>query len=279
MRFYMAKQYFWYLLKAKSYSQLHSPLLFGIAQKLLAPKAVLRHNENIEALRFQLVANQNYINKTDYGAGSISGNQVQTKISSIASASLSTAAASARLAELAYWMKAKSILELGTSLGTNTLYLHKLNPDANIITLEGDPEIAKIALHNFTQLASTSIDLRVGTFKKLLPEVLRHNTFDFVYIDGDHRLAPTMEYLQLILPHLENQSVIVLDDIHWSPEMTEAWERIKKMDAFTYSLDLFDQGWLFKIPGTQKQDFIIRTRKFGTKTVPSVAKSLDNTNS
>jgi hypothetical protein len=88
-----------------------------------------------------------------------------------------------------------------------------------------------------------------------------------------------LEYLQLILPHLENQSVIVLDDIHWSPEMTEAWERIKKMDAFTYSLDLFDQGWLFKIPGTQKQDFIIRTRKFGTKTVPSVAKSLDNTNS
>ncbi|MEI2748358.1 MAG: hypothetical protein V9E88_06345 [Ferruginibacter sp.] len=54
-------------------------------------------------------------------------------------------------------------------------------------------------------------------------------------------------------------SVFIFDDIHWSAEMEEAWEEIRKHPAVTLSIDLFFIGLVFFDPSIKvKQEFVIQ---------------------
>jgi hypothetical protein len=41
------------------------------------------------------------------------------------------------------------------------------------------------------------------------------------------RKKATLDYFDLLLPTITNNTVWIFDDIHWSSEMDEAWEMIK----------------------------------------------------
>ena len=78
-------------------------------------------------------------------------------------------------------------------------------------------------------------------------------------MDGNHRKEPTLRYFRLILEKINNNSVIIVDDIHWSSEMEEAWEEIKSDPAVHMSIDLFFMGLVFfKDEFKIKQHFTIR---------------------
>ena len=82
---------------------------------------------------------------------------------------------------------------------------------------------------------------------------------DFAFIDGNHRLEPTLRYFHQVLPYTNDQSVLVFDDIHWSSEMEQAWDHIKSHTAVTSSIDLFFIGIIFfRKEFREKQDFVIR---------------------
>jgi predicted O-methyltransferase YrrM len=68
---------------------------------------------------------------------------------------------------------------------------------------------------------------------------------DYVFIDGNHRLAPTLNYFDSCLEFAHNETVFVFDDIHWSYEMEEAWEKLKAHPRVTISIDLFHMGVIF----------------------------------
>ena len=67
----------------------------------------------------------------------------------------------------------------------------------------------------------------------------------FIFLDGNHRKAPTLRYFTECLSCITDQSILVFDDIHWSKEMLEAWEEIKEHKAITLSIDLFFFGIVF----------------------------------
>ncbi|MGB4931073.1 MAG: SAM-dependent methyltransferase, partial [Chitinophagales bacterium] len=48
-----------------------------------------------------------------------------------------------------------------------------------------------------------------------------------------------------MLPYLNENSVLIFDDIHWSDEMEKAWEAVKSNPQVTLSLDLFFKGIVF----------------------------------
>ena len=52
----------------------------------------------------------------------------------------------------------------------------------------------------------------------------------------------------MITPYLSEKSVVVLDDIHWSKEMHQAWQILQSNQSFCYSVDLFYKGLLFREP-------------------------------
>ena len=203
--------------------------------------------------------NKNTIEVTDFGAGSRVFKSNKRQIAQIAR----TAGISPKRAQLLFrivnYFKPDSILEIGTSLGLATSALSLGNSKASIITLEGCPETAKQAQLQLQKFNCNNVESVVTEFKNYLEICnLKSAICNLIYFDGNHSKKATLEYFQLLLPTITNETVWIFDDIHWSAEMEEAWEIIKNHPKVTVSIDTFQWGLIFFRYEQPKQHFIIR---------------------
>lgn len=152
-----------------------------------------------------------------------------------------------------------NILELGTGTGLGSLFLALPDSRNSITSIEGNPQLYRIAGNLFETVGVNNVNLIHGAFESVLPEVLaKTNKLDFVFFDGNHQLEPTLTYFEMCLSKSHNDSIFVFDDIHWSEEMEEAWRLIIANPRVTVSLDLFRLGVVFFRKECTKQHLIIR---------------------
>ena len=132
-------------------------------------------------------------------------------------------------------------LELGSCFGVSGAYqaaAFEQRDGGTFVTCEGAPAFAAFAERNLTALGLTCHRVVPGRFAETLPDVLAElQPIDFAYIDGHHDEHATTEYFEMLRPHLAPTSVIVFDDIHWSPGMTRAWDAIRRAPAVTVAVD------------------------------------------
>ncbi|WP_276484493.1 O-methyltransferase [Paraflavitalea pollutisoli] len=261
-RWQLAKKYIHYYCTAENGKGhgVHSPFVFDFIIHVLNDQQPYPAYQRVETLRQQLKGNETLLTVEDFGAGSALGNTRQRSIASIAR----NAAKSKKLAQLLYrivqYYKPATVLELGTSLGVSAAYLALANADGQVVTGEGSSAVAHQARANFEQLGISNIQLVSGNFDETLPVMLQQlPTLGLAFLDGNHRLEPTVRYFEQLLPHLTDQSIVILDDIHWSAEMEQAWEQVKEHPAVTMTIDLFFVGLvLFRKDFKVKQHFTIR---------------------
>jgi predicted O-methyltransferase YrrM len=236
----------------------HSPFVFNFITNVLNTKNDHPDYEKVEQLRHRLKQDSSGITVEDLGAGP--AGTKKRSIGSIARRSLK----SKKFGQLFYRMvreyKPGIILELGTSLGVTTCYFSMANPSARVITMEGAAEIAALARKNFEELGLKNIELVEGNFDNTLENVLStRSRVDLAFIDGNHRREPTERYFRQLLSKTHNDSIIILDDIHWSPGMETAWKNIIANESVTGSVDLYFIGILFfRQEFREKQNFRIR---------------------
>lgn len=237
----------------------HSPFVYSFIKNLLNDQRGFYAYEQVEALRKQMRSNQQNIEVEDFGAGSRVHTRTSRKIASIAASSLKPKKYGQLLFRMVAHFQPKTILELGTSLGVTTSYLALANPTAKIWSMEGANAIADIAEANLKSLGIDQVELVRGNFDQTLPPLLDSlEVLDFVFVDGNHRYAPTMHYFQLLKPKMKAHSILIFDDIHWSKEMETAWGDIKKDPSISLSIDLFFIGIVFfRKEQLVKQDFTI----------------------
>lgn len=253
------KSYLQYAVKAKGRGGhgVHSPLLYELITQVLSPKKELYAFEKIEAERKRLLSNDKVILVEDFGAGSRSNQSNKRRINEIAKSALQPKRSAQALAQMVHHYQPKSILELGTSLGITTSYLASANTKALVHTIEGSKEIANQAKEVFDLLGINNARLTIGNIDKELSSVLQEmKQVDFVLMDGNHRYEPTMRYFELIKQYCHPDSILVLDDIHWSSEMNKAWKEISALPEVTVSVDFYHFGVLFFRQGRQKEDFV-----------------------
>jgi len=77
-----------------------------------------------------------------------------------------------------------------------------------------------------------------------------------VLMDANHRYGPTMKYYALLMRRLDENSIVVLDDIHYSEEMERAWHDIRTHELVYGSVDVFGCGILFFDPALNRQHYI-----------------------
>jgi len=238
----------------------HSPFVFELITKVFNNRATDPSFKQIEAIRTALLSSGEILQVEDFGAGSATGLRKQRTVQQIAATSLKKPKYARLLYRLVEYFLPATVLELGTSLGTTTLYLAKAQGNRPVITLEGSVAIAEVARRNFDQLGLQNVQLIRGNFDETLVSVIQTQPqLDFVYIDGNHRKEPTLRYFDQLLSVSTTQSVFVFDDIHWSREMEEAWETIKAHPSVTLTIDLFFIGLVFFRPQQlQKEHFVIR---------------------
>ena len=255
----LIKRYLAYYWKAETKYQVHSPFVFDFTENVLEDDREYYAFKTVEYLRKVLRNNDTKIQLTDFGAGSLSGLGQEKTISSIAKNAASRTWQCQTLFRLVNHFKPKTMLELGTSLGISTLYQASASLDAKFITLEGDPEIAKLAQYHFKEFKINNVELKVGEFEAtLLPALQALEKLDYVFIDGNHRKKPTLDYFETCLNFAHNETVFVFDDIHWSEEMEAAWETIKADKRVSISIDLFHMGVVFiRKEQKEKLDFVL----------------------
>jgi len=213
----------------------------------------------LENYRNSLLVNKNSIEVTDFGAGSKVFKSNKRQIAKIAK----TAGISRKRAELLFritnYFQPETILEIGTSLGLATAALALGNPKATITTLEGCSETANQCQLQLQKFNFNTVELVVSEFSEYF-ETINHqpSTINLIYFDGNHSKKATLDYLEFLLPTINNETVWIFDDIHWSKEMEDAWEIIKKHPKVTVTIDTFQWGLVFFRREQPKEHFVIR---------------------
>lgn len=235
---------------------LHSPFFFDLYTTQIKRRAQRDQFKHIESLRGKLLHDHRIISVKDLG--SQQKQKPLRKISAIARTNLSSKKFSAIYYNLVHYFNAETIVELGTSFGINTLYLAERH-GVRVTTFEGSPAIADIAGLTFEFAAKRNINLVVGNIDKTFPTFLQTiKRVDLAFFDANHRYEPTMRYFEWLLRKVHERSVLVVDDIHYSPEMERAWEDIKRHRLVYGSADLFRCGIIFFDPSLNKQHVILQ---------------------
>ncbi len=256
---HFATNYLDYLLRAKTRHGIHSPFVYDFVDKELHRKCDSEITSTVEQIRKNLLRDNRTVDFKDLGAGSKKVKTSKPKVKQLAKNSLKSKKYASLTAKLASYVRAKTIIELGTSLGTTTLYLSLCNPQARIFTIEGSKSVAEVAQEQFTKAGAENIQSIIGNFDREFPKLLKEtgNT-DFIFIDGNHTYEATLRYFKMALDAAGENTVIVFDDINWSTGMQKAWQEIKKEPKVRISMDFFFVGAVFFNPNFSKEDFLIR---------------------
>ena len=154
------------------------------------------------------------------------------------------------LFRLAIWLRPRQLLEFGTNAGISTAYLHLADTRATLRTVEGNPEVAALARQTFAKgKFGPTLQPYVALFSDWLDEHLEQlPPQDLIFIDGDHRYRPTLEYVDRLLSRVHDGTVIIVADIHWSEGMERAWAELRQLPRVTASVDTYHFGILFLRP-------------------------------
>jgi predicted O-methyltransferase YrrM len=230
-------------------------------QKCFYDKTSYAEYETLDKYRNSLLANKNTIEVTDFGAGSRVFKSNTRAVNQIAKNAGISPERAKLLFRIVNYFQPKSILEIGTSLGLATSAL-ALNDFSEVTTLEGCPETMKQCQLQLQKCSLNNVTGITGEFSKQLTTYnLQHTTYNLIYFDGNHSKQATLEYFELLVSTITNESVWIFDDIHWSTAMEEAWEVIKKHPKVTVTIDTFQWGFVFFRSEQVKENFIVRTDK------------------
>ena len=242
---------------------IHSPYLFHLVHFVLRDRNAFYCFAEIERKRALLEACPDVLDVVDYGSrGSKDGTHVQRRVCDIARGQLESPRVGQLLFRLVHFMNEQEkrpleILELGTSLGVTTAYLASVDSRNKVMTLEGSEAVLTVTQGIWRALKLENIAWKQGNIDDTLLEYARAK-LDIVYVDANHTYEATMRYVNYLLPRLTERGMIVIDDIHYSEEMENAWQELKQDERVTSTMDLYHVGILFVSPCFLKRHYRIR---------------------
>ncbi len=232
----------------------HSPFTFHTLNYVIFERTPYYSFNPIESLRKQLLHDNTPLSLQPLGTS-------QAKTTTIAR-ELKRSAKSPRLAQLLQRLcasnKSHYIIELGTNLGISTAYLASNNSKSQVYTLEGQPELCRIAHNNFNKLNLHNINIIEGNIDNTLPQLIQQiPQIDLLFIDANHQYQATINYYNLAKSKVHKNTIIVFDDIHWSEGMQQAWNEIRQDPNIRLAIDIFHMGIVWFNTDIPKQHYIV----------------------
>lgn len=234
---------------------IHSPFVFQFIAEVLNKKSFDPELRDIIQWHRGMKRTKLQSGKADPGAGS----RFNTNMKGIRPARIGvTEKYGTFLFRLARFCKPSQVIEFGTGGGISTAYLSAAVNPAGLITVEGDPYRLNFAISNHPEHVSEHVSYLNADFDDYTSNPLSVKKPFLVFIDGNHRFEPTWRYFEFFLSEADDDSVLVFDDIRWSPGMEEAWKKIKSHPRVRITIDIFFMGIVFFKKGIEKQDFTIK---------------------
>lgn len=237
---------------------MHSPFVFDLVTNCFYNKTNYQEYSILKSYRKSLLQNKQTIDVTDFGAGSKVFKSNKRPIAAIAKNAGISPKRAKLLFRIVKYFEPGNVLEIGTSVGLATSALSLGNLKARITTLEGCEATSAVAKKQFENFQLNNINPVVSEFSAYLTDNRQPTTGNLIYFDGNHSQQATLDYFELLLPTVGNESVWIFDDIHWSAGMEAAWETIKQHPQVTVTIDTFQWGIVFFRKEQEKEHFVIR---------------------
>lgn len=258
--------------KHKKGHGIHSPFVFALINQVFNDKKVDDNLAKIINLHQKYKQSKDTLIFDEKGAGThqhkkskikYGNNRNIQRISTTEGKTIRNSSVTKKYGGLIYrlvkYFNPENILEIGTSVGISTLYIAQGAPESKFTTIEGVKEKIQIAQKLTRAQQLQNIEFVCSDFDSGVPKILKNfTTLDFIFFDGNHTQKATESYFHLCLKKAHNNSVFIFDDIHWSSEMENAWNTIKKHEKVSVSIDLFRLGILFFRPEITKGHYIIK---------------------
>lgn len=130
---------------------------------------------------------------------------------------------------LARALGARRILELGTAIGySGTWFARALPEGGELISVEADPDTAKMAEANFSRTGVASkVRILVGPAQDILEDL--EGPFDLIFVDINKEGYP--DVLQACVRRLRVGGLLVTDNVLWSGNVARPRDRSKDTAA------------------------------------------------
>lgn len=254
---FKVKAFLKFLWHSKNQHGIHSPFVYKLITKCFYDKSQYPSYKLWNEVQQELLNSEDILEVEDVGAGSKVFNSNKRPVSKIAK-HVSISRKRARLMiRLVDYLKIENALELGTSIGLGSISIAG-SGEVDMKTIEACSVTLDYAQDQFEKLRLTRITSINSSFAESLAGLKSEEKFDLVFIDGHHDGKATLEYFKSLLKYKHNDTLFIFDDIHWSPSMEMAWERIKTHPEVQVTIDTFQWGLVFFRKEQVKQDFIIR---------------------
>jgi predicted O-methyltransferase YrrM len=254
--FHKITSFFCFIIKSKNEHGVHSPFVFDLITScfykkkdkndltifLNYKKKLSRNSSLLEISNFNFISNLLFSNK-----------RKRSRI--IENLGISNGRAGL-LINIIQYLKPKSILEIGTSLGIVTVALSSAQESSKITTLDENEKTVNIIREMFKKNTFKNVKFLAGNFDITLPQAL--NNSDFIYFKGKNINETTLKYFEFSLTYIHNDSVILFENIHSDKESEKIWNHIKDNKKVTVTIDTFFWGFVFFRKEQEKEHFIIR---------------------
>ncbi len=133
----------------------------------------------------------------------------------------------------------KNVLEIGTYTGYSAICMAMgLSEKSVLHTIEIDEEMRDGILDNFEKAGvSSKIQLHIGNGLEIIPELLKDNNFDLIFMDADKENY--CAYFLLLKDQLKSGAVIITDNVLWNGKILDEAEL--KNDPSTAAIHQFNE--------------------------------------
>ena len=232
--FFQALQYFKFLLHSRNQHGVHSPFVYRLVTQCLYAKL-----DAVSLASYRKIQKESLLEKGTKGAN------YSFKKASI-------------LMQLCQYFKPKTVLEIGSFLGSSTSAIQISTTDASITTLEENAETAHIAKKIYVQQQYKHINFLEGDSSKTLPKVTQSQSYDLISFGEQDTQKEMIRSFENCLSAIHNDTVFVVNAIYQSKEMIAVWEYIKAHPKVRVTVDVFECGIVFFRKEQEKEHFKIR---------------------
>jgi len=233
----------------------HSPFVYNLITKVINERCPFYKFQDIELLRKRLLQTEEIITYPDKKHP---GETKSTTISNLVKRKAISPRKGALLFRLVNYLQSEKVLQIGPSMGLSTLYLSSYSQKVNCISLESIPEYATISQWIYGQIKNKNVDLRIGDYKTLLPEILSQAEFpDFVFFNRHVEPADMYWMFTTCMPYKKENTVFVIEGIHSNQERRNIWKEIRSLKDITVSLDLYSMGIIFFNKKLYKRNYTV----------------------
>lgn len=134
---------------------------------------------------------------------------------------------------------AKVVVEFGAAFGVSGMYwLSGLKrTGGQLYSYEPNDVWSTFAEKNMEAMGAPFL-LSKGTFEEFADKTLKPNTVDIGFIDAIHTSDFVFSQLEILKKFLKAGSIVVFDDINFSPDMRACWRTIAASDFVETSVTL-----------------------------------------